>query len=576
MSDPQHIVDQIRAVMSATDQTKSPELVELASEYAALCKDANGRLRRCIDYLRRGLRSEAIHTAEEHPALLEMVATLDMPEMADWENLCAMYDMSRPPPLLMEAAQELNESYSAAEPLKVLLDQHRRLALARAPLADRIAVARQLATADPASAFWEEDVKSYEMTRLAEIKVAAGAAIKARDGATLTQLKDELATNDWRTAVPADLKLSIERAELSFRQEAALQTVRGWLPEIDAAYSAMDAAAAKDCVARVRELAQSCQLVLPADVSQMIEPVEQWLLGERQKRHKHRAFVAAVQALQDALDGGAPLEELREFQAQAAAFGEELPDPLAKAVRLAIGRHVARRKRAMKLRWTFIGVASAGLIVMLGIFVWSQVNERHGQEAAHTLARLTENQQFDEATAYWNGLTVHNPSFTGRADVKRAKEELDEALLQERDRIANFQSHWKAASTGGAAAADFHELAQAETLARTTQEKELVSSFRTKAEAEQHKLKMAAETTYKAKVAELRTKTEAVETQAQSDPTSAADLPPQLRGEVRSERSEQQHEAAKNLGAGGLRDLAGVECGFGGDDLVDQLHDGGN
>jgi hypothetical protein len=78
MADHQHIIDQIRAFIAAADHTKTPHLVELASEYASLCNDVNARLRKCTDYLRRGLRAEAIHLAEEHPVLLDMVSALDL------------------------------------------------------------------------------------------------------------------------------------------------------------------------------------------------------------------------------------------------------------------------------------------------------------------------------------------------------------------------------------------------------------------------------------------------------------------------------------------------------------------
>src|SRR5438270_851670 len=140
MQDHQAIVDNIRGFLAGSDQTSSPELAEWAVAYATYCNDANARLRRSVDYLRRGLRSEAIHMAEIEPRLLDFTATLDLPEIEAWESLCGTYGLQRPPRLAIEAAQELNEAYAIEQPLRSLLTQHRMLALARAPLVDRLQV----------------------------------------------------------------------------------------------------------------------------------------------------------------------------------------------------------------------------------------------------------------------------------------------------------------------------------------------------------------------------------------------------------------------------------------------------
>src|SRR5687767_9088108 len=112
MTDYNVVVDNIRAFLSSVDQTRTEGLADLASEYAALCREANARLRRCGDYLRRGMRTEAVHLAEAQPSLLDLVAALDFPELQEFQNTCSIYELSPPPKLLMEVAQELNEAYA--------------------------------------------------------------------------------------------------------------------------------------------------------------------------------------------------------------------------------------------------------------------------------------------------------------------------------------------------------------------------------------------------------------------------------------------------------------------------------
>src|SRR4051812_2303438 len=125
MPEYQQVVDNIRAILGAVDQTRTDEMAALATAYASLCRETNDRLRRCVDYLHRGLQSEAIHLANTQPALLDMVAALDMPELPEWETLSSTYEMTRPPRLMLEAAAELNEAYALEQPLQSLLKRHR-------------------------------------------------------------------------------------------------------------------------------------------------------------------------------------------------------------------------------------------------------------------------------------------------------------------------------------------------------------------------------------------------------------------------------------------------------------------
>jgi len=55
------------------------------------------RLRHSSQYLQKGLRSEAIHLAEQAPSLLDLVAALDLPEVQDWAQICFQYDLPQAP-----------------------------------------------------------------------------------------------------------------------------------------------------------------------------------------------------------------------------------------------------------------------------------------------------------------------------------------------------------------------------------------------------------------------------------------------------------------------------------------------
>src|ERR1700747_2451391 len=112
MTDHHRIVDDIRSFLQASDQTFSDSLRSLAEAYNEACRETNARLRRCEEFLQKGLRSEAIHFAQTEPALLEVVAALDFPERPEWEQVALGYGLPPPPHLRIETAEALNRAYS--------------------------------------------------------------------------------------------------------------------------------------------------------------------------------------------------------------------------------------------------------------------------------------------------------------------------------------------------------------------------------------------------------------------------------------------------------------------------------
>ena len=112
----------------------------LAQEYSEACHEINRRLTRCEEFLRRGLRSEAIHFGEAKPNLLDMLKVLDFPERAEWDQAVVQYQLPAAPVFRLETATALDRAYTEVAPLEELLKRHRLLALERGPVGERLAI----------------------------------------------------------------------------------------------------------------------------------------------------------------------------------------------------------------------------------------------------------------------------------------------------------------------------------------------------------------------------------------------------------------------------------------------------
>ena len=144
-------------------------LQALAKAYAAACAELNRRVYRCAELLERGLRNEALKLARRPPSIQDALYLLDLPELPAWLRLCQSYPLELPPLLDRDTANTvIDELHEEDGALEVVLRAHRRMAIGRAPLADRIRILRHIVRQDP-SPGWTDDLKAYERARLQEM-----------------------------------------------------------------------------------------------------------------------------------------------------------------------------------------------------------------------------------------------------------------------------------------------------------------------------------------------------------------------------------------------------------------------
>ena len=189
MADAQRVVEGIRNFLHSGHQVSLDALRALAQDYVQGCDEVNRRLARCEEYLRRGMRSEAIHFAEAEPHILDLLAVLDFPERPEWDKTVGEHQFPAPPVFRMETAAALNRAYAESAPLEELLKRHRLLALARAPVAERLGVMRQLAQLDPSSPFWDQDIVALEKVRLLQLRGEVEALARRKDVPSQSRLE---------------------------------------------------------------------------------------------------------------------------------------------------------------------------------------------------------------------------------------------------------------------------------------------------------------------------------------------------------------------------------------------------
>lgn len=472
MADLQQTVDGLRFRLAGDGFCElDDELRQLAADYNRACRVVNTRLRRCGDFLRRDLRSEAIQLAESEPRLLDLVALLDFPEREQWEEVASVYDLPRGEPLLLEVAAELNEAYAAEQPLQALLSRHRLLALARAPLPLRIATLRRLDALDPGTPLWDEDLRAFEEARLRDIAREADAAARERDLCALEKLNAEVTEPGWRISLPAEIVERVHRLLAGQVRRDARQQLEELAVALNDALNALDAERGRELRDRWRALARTAALSINDPLQEEVAPALGWLEDEDGRVAEDAAWQQAVAKLERGLTGRqAATGELVRLGHEVVRHHREIPEPLATRYRhhLEAAQAADRRRRVLVL-----GGTAAGIALLIGLIGWGIVTVRHNA-SLRRVSEAVEKQLAAGQPAEARRLYEENGTISTGAAWLELRQRIAQAESAEQQRAGELRAHLESARETQEHATATKALEQARGLARTSDEKAAV------------------------------------------------------------------------------------------------------
>jgi hypothetical protein len=509
--DYQRIVEDIQNAISSDALAPDGVLNELAADYRVACEEANQRLRECADLLRKGLRGEAIQRCEVDPNLLDLVAALDFPDRTAWCDWLRQSGHAAPPALSMEAAAELNAAYAAEQPLAALMKRHRLLALSRAPLRDRIAIVRQLAQADPATAIWGDDLRQYESQRHKQLQAEVDGAARAGDAGRLGVLEQELREPFWLEAPPPALMQRVAGFANRLRAEQARAEMLQLEPQLNAAFSDFDVELAR----RLRGRWKACQMLAglaEADpLNELVTPVLDWLDEQDQRDQANTEHARALAELEQGLDDERSHHDLDRLYHRLVSCDRGVP--------VVLERRWQERKAALTLgdsrrnKLFFVGITVAAVVAGGGIWFWigNQLRETEVAEAAKSLHALLDEAKVTEAQEYLDLLGREKSWLHERPEMEELHARLGGMVKDESDRRAAFVSALSGAQSAGLDRPDQNLLGEARRLAARSGEKAEVLKLERLIAVRQRELQDDINQSFSAKVDEIRLRMEQLE-----------------------------------------------------------------
>ncbi|MDZ4847692.1 MAG: hypothetical protein SGI77_00215 [Pirellulaceae bacterium] len=465
------ISDRIRKQMEQMDGLNAEALRPLADVYSQEVDQVNARLSECAQLLRKGLRSEAIQRANMRPNVLDWSAALDFPELDDWLGILQFFGINSPTNLDRDGARQVQEAVIDEQPLEELLRQHRRMAIAKAPLPWRLKILRRLRAVDSANPVWAEDQQAWELVRLNQIPNQLTQAIATKSLDDCTELAAELASRDWLTRPSKELRRAAANAaeEISFAQQSArLQVIAD---QLHAAFGEGNLAAAQQEHQAWVLLISSMKRQPPIDIVQMAEPALEWLADQNAGLEKSKRHEVSTIQLQKLLDGDTKLSTLQKAYHELVNLDLGIDPTLGRRYAARIAEIELRSKR--KTQFAYFAVA-ASVLVMMGLFgfwQWSRSNQQKLESAHSELKSMLDAERWPEAQDFLKQLESRAPKLLESPSIASLGTQLRAKVVEEASRQERFARLMEMVEIEDSSRIDLETVRAAESEARTDDEK---------------------------------------------------------------------------------------------------------
>lgn len=458
-------------------------LEELATEYAETCRLTNERSAKCADLLAHGQREQALTLARTSPDLAGEVKHVDFNELGLWLDVCEAHSLMLPDLVdIADVESVVEETYGLRQARESLLRLHRRMAIGKAPLRDRLSVLRRLCKADEAHAFWREDILALEEARIDEIVQQVRQADKAGDLALLTELQGQLLAGDWLNPPGKKMHKAVENLIVPHRKKAARASYEQIASDLHDAHASLDEQLCLSHMGRWKQVQATTGVAPSGELAESVAPVGQWLADEDRARREDQAYQHACESLEQAIDEQAPKHRLEKLAGVVLRFDQGMPEVLAAR----FSSCMEEVQRSAKRRFALRLVAIIGTLILLAGGISLGVVSHKQRQAMrtwreHIAAALTEN-DLVQAGQLLDQLEQEDYKLSQTPEIESLRGDYRKMSAADKARRERFETVMAAIAQAGEDNSDVRALKEAKSLAVTFQEKNRVQDWRDRIE----------------------------------------------------------------------------------------------
>ncbi len=251
MFPPPDLIRQIQKILDSEDLS-IPEYKEVARQFQEQYNLAKARILKCKSLISERRREDAVAEALKDPDLREISSNLHFKELLKWKNICQ--EQNWPIPELYESQfnAALQDVFSSDNKIFPLLTKYRRAAL-KNDFRRSVQILRQIKKTDWSNKKWDEDLKEFEKSRMAEIRNHFVSAVRNRDHDYIAYLLMEL-EEEW--SIPRDdlLYKEIKEHVLNHKKKEVMRNGKEICARMVKAYRAKDFSAVEKTIEEYESL----------------------------------------------------------------------------------------------------------------------------------------------------------------------------------------------------------------------------------------------------------------------------------------------------------------------------------
>lgn len=437
MTPAERLVYHINEFIHGFEQEATPEAHEMSMQFSDTCHALNDRLKKCADFLRKGMRSEAVQEALSQPSVFELAETLEFEEAKNWLNLCLDLGMVPAPELDLDTVEKLKTECTKEQLLEPLLREFRRL-VHTGTRDERIHILRRIRSHDEDNQVWRENLEPLEQEQLVELQRRAGQAMAAEDLDEVLDIYTDMTAKHRVVEVPARALGEIESWLRRRRKEAAMEEGERLCENLHEALDKRDFDAVQPLIEGWRRLVKFPDFKPTPAMADIAGKAGGWYQNEEQARHRRHEFQEALQKLQVTLQKTDPKQEEIDSQWSALlAFEEDLPEGLEEAVTGTLAR--LRGEALRRRRNRALALAAAVILVISGSVAGGFFGFRAYKisQAKREMAALWGAERYLELRRYLDRIGGSPWLYEGaKADFYTTR--VDQVLEAESERLANL------------------------------------------------------------------------------------------------------------------------------------------
>ncbi|MBM4097425.1 MAG: hypothetical protein FJ261_11685 [Planctomycetes bacterium] len=325
--DPHQVVQQIQGFLRSNNQELTQEIRELSREYADWGRHAADRLRRCEEFLQKGLRSEAVHHARLDPPLLDLAGTLLFPQHGQWDEVVTMYGLPSTPVAAVppETLAELNHAFAEEEILANDMRQYRRLVLDRSPLAVLAEKLRAMLLLEPNHPGLKDNLRDVEAQKVADILESIRKADRAGKPDEVGLYHKELVATPWISPPSAAIVDEIQRIFNKNRSRILEEAIKTLGAQIVEAHGKHDSAALTRLLADWDRMASEAGVTAGEKRARAVETARMWVTRVQAEQEVRMQHEMALSELASALGVENDIKRLFTLYERVLSFKGKLP-----------------------------------------------------------------------------------------------------------------------------------------------------------------------------------------------------------------------------------------------------------